>query len=151
MVGILVNNTVFTYIYNQSVLWNTAVTDSIIKKKSSSVAYHFVWEGVARKEWISGCIKTSYNCLDLITKTVSSGQDRKRNIRLLMHDIYPEDNVGSFWVTFCHKCKRCDKNGHNFWSRGVSKFYSREITLGTVNWFFIDRTRRVKHANVHNI
>ena len=31
-----------------------------------------------------------------MTKTVSSGQDRNRNIRELMFDIYLEDNVGSF-------------------------------------------------------
>ena len=31
-----------------------------------------------------------------MTKTESLGQDRKRNIRQPMYDIYPEDNVGSF-------------------------------------------------------
>ena len=29
-------------------------------------------------------------------KTVSSGQDITKNIRQLMYDIYPEDNVASF-------------------------------------------------------
>ena len=77
-------------------LWNTTVTDSTLKNKSSAVAYHFDREGVASKEWIAGCIKNSENCLDLFTKTVSSSQDIKRNIRQLMYDIYPEDIVGSF-------------------------------------------------------
>ena len=49
MMDILVNNPAFTYRNNQSLLWNTAVTDSTLKKKSSAVAYHFVTEGVARR------------------------------------------------------------------------------------------------------
>ena len=59
MMGIPVNNPVFTYGDNHIVLWDTAVTDSILKKKSSTVAYHFVREGVSRKEWTTGYIKTS--------------------------------------------------------------------------------------------
>ena len=94
--GIPVNNTMFTHRENQSVLWNTAVTDSTLNNKSSAVDYKFVREGVARKEWITGYINTSENCSDLITKTLSSGQDRKINIRKLMYDIYPEDNMVSF-------------------------------------------------------
>ena len=96
MMEIPVNNPVFTYGDNQSVLWNTQVPDSTLKNESIAVAYHFVREGVAKKEWVTGYINTSENCSDLIKKTVSSGQDRKINIRQLMYDIYPEDNVGSF-------------------------------------------------------
>ena len=96
MMGILVNNTVFTYGDNHIVVWDTTVTDYTLKNKSSAVAYHFVREGISRKEWITGYIKTSENCSGLMTKTVSSGQDRKRNIRQLMYDIYTEDNVSSF-------------------------------------------------------
>ena len=59
MMGIPINNTVFTYGDNQSVLWNTVVPDSIINKKYSSVAYHFDIEVVASKELITGYIKTS--------------------------------------------------------------------------------------------
>ena len=49
MMGILVNNTVFTYGDNHIVVWDTTVTDSKLKNKSSAVAYHFVREGVVRK------------------------------------------------------------------------------------------------------
>ena len=38
-------------------------------------------------------------------KTVSSGQDIKINVRQLMYDINPEDNLGSFLVDFLHKFK----------------------------------------------
>ena len=86
----------FTFGDNRIVLWDIEVTDSTLKNKSSAVAYHFVREGVSRKERITGYIKTSENCSDLMTNTVSSGQDRKRNIRQLMYDIYREDNLSSF-------------------------------------------------------
>ena len=59
MTVIPVKNPVFTYRDNKSVLWDTMVPDSTLKKKSSSVAYNLVIEGVAGKEWITGYIKTS--------------------------------------------------------------------------------------------
>ena len=68
--GIPVNNTVFTYIDNHSMLWNTAVPDSTLKNKSCAVAYHFVREGVVREEWITGYIKTLENYSDMMTKEV---------------------------------------------------------------------------------
>ena len=96
MMGITVNNPFFTYRDIHSVLWNTSVPDSTLNKKSSAVAYYFIRSDVARKEWITGYIKTSDHCLGLITKTVSSGQDRKRIIEQLIYNIYPKDKVGSF-------------------------------------------------------
>ena len=51
MMGIPVNNPCFIFGDNQSVLWNTTVPDSMLKKKSSSVAYHYVREGVSADEW----------------------------------------------------------------------------------------------------
>ena len=77
MVGIPVNSPVFKYVDNHSVLWNIEFPDSTLKNKSSAIAYHFVREVVARKDWITGYIKTSENCSGLITKTVSPDQDRK--------------------------------------------------------------------------
>ena len=96
IMGLLVKNPVLIYGDNQSLLCNTAVNDSTIKKNSSVVEYQFVREVVAGKEWITGYIKTSENCSDLITKTLSPGKDKKKNIRQHMYGIYSEDNVGSF-------------------------------------------------------
>ena len=59
MMDIPVKNPVFPYGDNQSLLWNTVVPDSTVKKKSSAVDYHFVREGVASEEWITCYIKTS--------------------------------------------------------------------------------------------
>ena len=51
MMGIPCSGPSFIYGDNQSVLSNTSVPDSTLKKKSQSIAYHFVREGCARDEW----------------------------------------------------------------------------------------------------
>ena len=49
--GIPVNNPCFIFGDNQSVLWNTTIPDSKLKKKTASVTYNFVKEGASRDEW----------------------------------------------------------------------------------------------------
>ena len=51
MMGIPMNNTCFIYGDNQSVLWNASVPESTLKKKTCSVAYHHVREGVSANVW----------------------------------------------------------------------------------------------------
>jgi hypothetical protein len=50
----------FSYIIgdNQSVLANTTEPDSTLKKKSQSIAYHVVREGVAKDEWRTRYVNT---------------------------------------------------------------------------------------------
>ena len=69
-----------TYIYgdNQSVLANTTIPDSTLKKKSQSIAYHLVHEGVARDEWKTSYVNTHDNKADLLTKQLPHGEKRKR-------------------------------------------------------------------------
>ena len=86
MMGISVSNPTLIYGDNQSVLWNTKVPESALKKKSAAVAYHFCREGVSRNEWITNYCKTSQNPGDVMTKTVT--QDRKNKIKMLLYDIY---------------------------------------------------------------
>ena len=47
MMGIPCNQLTYIYGNNQSVLANTTIPDSTLKKKSQSIAYHFMWEGSA--------------------------------------------------------------------------------------------------------
>ena len=89
MMGIPVNNPTFMYGDNQSVLWNTKIPDSTLKKKSSAVAYHYVREGVAREEWITNYVRPESNPSDVMTKSVTKMDDRKNKIRMILHDIYP--------------------------------------------------------------
>ena len=89
MMGIPVNNPTFIYGDNQSVLWNTTVPESSLKKKSCAVAYHFCREGVARLEWLTAYVKTNLNPSDVLTKSISSIKDRATKVRMLLYDIYP--------------------------------------------------------------
>ena len=90
MMGIPVNNPCFILGDNQSVLWNTTVPESTLKKKSSSVAYHFVREGASVDQWRTAYVNTNHNPADLMTKILPSGINRYRKVRMIMYDIYPE-------------------------------------------------------------
>jgi hypothetical protein len=73
---------------NQSVLANTTVPDSTLKKKNQSIAYHFIREGAARDEWRTSYVNTHQNEADLLTKLLPSGEKRKGFVRRLLHHIY---------------------------------------------------------------
>ena len=75
-----------TYIYgdNQSVLANTTIPDSTLKKKSQSIAYHFVREGVARDEWRTSYVNSHENEADFLTKQLPHGEKRKGFVSILV-------------------------------------------------------------------
>ena len=89
MMGIPLEHCCFIYGDNKSVLYNTTLPDSVLKKKQHSIAYHYVREGCATDEWRTTYIKTDDNCSDICTKSLSAGINRKRKVRSVMYDIYP--------------------------------------------------------------
>jgi len=88
MMGIPVDGPCYIEGDNQSVLANTTIPDSTLKKKSQSIAYHFVREGAARGEWRTAYINTHENEADLLTKQLPSGEKRRGFVRKLLHHIY---------------------------------------------------------------
>ena len=88
MMGIPVNGPAYIFGDNQSVLANTTIPDSTLKKKSQSIAYHFVREGVARGEWRTTYVNTNDNESDLLTKVLPSGEKRRGFVRRLLHHIF---------------------------------------------------------------
>ena len=92
MMGIPVEHCCFIYGDNKSVLNNTTAPESTISKKHLSIAYHFVREGCANDEWRTGYISTDQNAADIATKPLPYGADRRRKIRKLICDIYPEED-----------------------------------------------------------
>lgn len=91
MMGIPVIGPAYIYGDNQSVLANTSIPDSVLKKKSQSIAYHFVREGTARDEWRTAYVNTHENESDLLTKLLPSGEKRKGFVRRLLHHIFRSD------------------------------------------------------------
>ena len=78
-----------SYVYgdNQSVLANSTMPFSQLKKKSSSIAYHFVREGVSKDEWRTTYINTHDNLADLFTKPLPGGEKRTKFVKMILHHI----------------------------------------------------------------
>ena len=66
-------------------LANTTIPDSTLKKKSQSIAHHFVHEGVARDEWRTSYDNTHENEADFLTKQLPHGEKRKGFVSNLLH------------------------------------------------------------------
>lgn len=88
MMGIPVEGPAYVYGDNQSVLANSTSPDSTLKKKSQSIAYHFVREGVARDEWRTTYVNTHENEADLLTKQLPHGEKRRGFVMNLLHHIF---------------------------------------------------------------
>ena len=88
MMSIPCEDPTFIYGDNQSVLANTTIPDSTLKKKSQSIAYHFVREGTGQDEWRMTYVNTHENEADLLTKQLPSGEKRKSLVRKLLHHIF---------------------------------------------------------------
>ena len=73
---------------NQSVLANTTIPDSTSKKKSQSIAYHFVHEGVTRDEWRTSYVNTHDNEADLLTKQLPHSEKRTGFVSNQLYHIF---------------------------------------------------------------
>ena len=85
MMGISVDLPTYLFGDNQSVLANTTTPHSVLKKKSSSIAYHFVREGVAKDEWRTTYLSTDHNPADMLTKSLPGGEKRLRFTSYVLH------------------------------------------------------------------
>jgi len=88
MMGIPVDGPCYIRGDNQSVLANTSIPESSLRKKSQSIAYHFVREGVSRDEWRTAYVNTHENHADLLTKVLPNGEKRRNFVRSLLHHIF---------------------------------------------------------------
>ena len=83
--GIPVELPSFVFGDNQSVLYNTTIPDSTLKKKSLSIAYHFVREWAAKDERRTAYINTHLNPADLLTKPLPGSTKRMNFVRMIFH------------------------------------------------------------------
>mmetsp|Transcript_12714 Transcript_12714/g.18116 ORF Transcript_12714/g.18116 Transcript_12714/m.18116 type:complete len:403 (+) Transcript_12714:1096-2304(+) len=87
MMGIPVNHPTYVYCDNQSVATNSSIPTSVLKKKSSSIAYHFVREGVAANKWRLSYIFTHENIADMFTESLKDKSKRLKFIRTFLHHV----------------------------------------------------------------
>ena len=92
IMGIRVDELAFILGDNQSVMANTTMPKSTLKKKTQSIAYHFMQEGSARDEWQTAYINTHDNVADMLTKPLPSGEKRWNFVRMLLHHLAPSIN-----------------------------------------------------------
>jgi len=88
MMGIPVNLPTFVFGDNRSVLINSLKPHSSLKKKSSSIAFHFVREGVAKDKWRVTYLNTKLNCADMATKSLPGGEKRTLFTFYLLQYVY---------------------------------------------------------------
>ncbi len=82
--GITVDEPVFVFEDNQSILADTTAPGSTLKKKTNAIAYHFVCEGCAHDEGQTTYINTDKNVADLLTKPLA-GPKQTKFVRMLLH------------------------------------------------------------------
>ena len=72
---------------NKSVLANTTIPDSKLRKNNQFIYYHMVREGSARDVWRTGYVKSELNEADLLTKQLPFENKRKKFVRNILHHI----------------------------------------------------------------
>jgi len=85
MMGIPCDEPALIYGDNKSVLANTTVPQSTLKKMMNSLSYHFIREGCARDEWRTAYVNTNLNIADLLTKPLPSGEKRSRFVARFLY------------------------------------------------------------------
>ena len=87
MMGIPVDGPAYVYGDNMSVIHNTQRPESMLKKKSNYICYHYCRESVAMNECITGHVPTKQNVADLCTKVIPGGAQRDYLVTQTMYDI----------------------------------------------------------------
>ena len=85
MMGIPVKMPTFVFGDNRSVLANTSIHHSTLKKKSSGIAFHFIQEVVYKYEWRKIYLNTHLNPLGMCTKSLPGGEKRAGFTSYLLH------------------------------------------------------------------
>ena len=87
MMGIYCDFPAYIYGYTQSVLSNSKNPFSVLKNNSSSFSHHSIREGVAKDEWQTTHIHTTYNVADLLTKNLYGSEKQIKFIDMILHHI----------------------------------------------------------------
>ena len=74
-------------------LANKTKPHSTLKKKSSSIAFHFARGGVAKDEWRTTYLHTSLNPADMCNKSLPGDEKRRRFTSYVLHYLYDDTTV----------------------------------------------------------
>jgi hypothetical protein len=92
MMGIPIEEPIYFFGDNMSVIHNTQKPESTLKKKSNSICYHFCRESVAMGETMTAHIKN--NPADICTKLIPGGIKRDRICDMIIPYYNGEEHAG---------------------------------------------------------
>ena len=84
MLGVPLDGHAHIRVDNMSVVQNSTRPESILRKKSNAIAYHFVRENVAKGVCRIAYEPSKSNLADLLTK-VQTGTERKRLAEMILY------------------------------------------------------------------
>jgi hypothetical protein len=87
MMGIPINGPTFLFGDNMSVITNISIPESVLKKKSNSIAYHCVREAVDMNKILPAYVNTKLNTSDMLTKVLPNGEQQDNIVRSILWDI----------------------------------------------------------------
>ena len=87
MMGVKIDGPTYVYGDNMYVIHKISKPESVLKKKSNSICYHFVREAVSMRECLTTHVQTARNWADLLTK-VLYGKKRQELVQGVLFDIY---------------------------------------------------------------
>ena len=90
MTGVPISGPSLIYKDNMSVIHNTQLPDSTLKKKSNSIGYHMIRESLEMKESLTGHVPSVENPADIFTKVVPGGSKQKHLIGRMLHELYEQ-------------------------------------------------------------
>ena len=84
MMGIPLEEATHVLVDNMSVVHNTSRPESTLRKKSNSIAYHFVRESATASEIQILHVESKENISDMLTK-IPTGQERKQLAQMVLY------------------------------------------------------------------
>ena len=91
MMSVKIEGPTCIYGDNQFVMYDIYKPESVLKKKSNSICYHFIRQAIVMKECLATHVPTARNFADMLTKALYS-KKRKDLVGGVFHFIY--DQVG---------------------------------------------------------
>ncbi len=86
MMGVPIEDPIYIYGDNMSVIYNTSRPESTLKKKSNSICYHFIRESCAMGESMTTHIRSEENPADICTKVIGGGEKRSKLTLMTLYD-----------------------------------------------------------------
>ena len=91
----------YMYGENQSMLANTTMPESTLKKKSNEIVLNLVQEGSERGEWGTSYTNMDLNVAVMMTKPLPSGNKCMRIVGLILHHLKCVIESGTIsWIVF---------------------------------------------------